>query len=155
MQSFLCYSSFTETAKTLDYRRCGKMRCENFQLLTACIAKRTGNIYTKDKNGRTRKRGWLNHTALLMWYHPDGRYEMALKKYINAMIDEWVSRGYVNNMKKYKIVYSQLEYPEWLGDERVHSSHRAALLYKNYDYYSRFNWKEKPELNYYWPKNEY
>jgi hypothetical protein len=48
--------------------------------------------------------------------------------------------------------------PPWFGNERLHSSHRAALLYKNPEWYGRFGWKEKPavpdakgRLPYYWP----
>lgn len=42
--------------------------------------------------------------------------------------------------------------PPWLGDERVHSSHRANLLRKKYAHYSQFGWKETPVKGYYWPR---
>jgi len=48
--------------------------------------------------------------------------------------------------------------PVGFGDERLHSSHRAALLYKNPEWYGRFGWSEHPavpdskgRLPYYWP----
>jgi hypothetical protein len=48
--------------------------------------------------------------------------------------------------------------PPWLGNESLHSSHRAALLYKDYSWYSKFGWSEQPavpdkkgRLPYYWP----
>lgn len=41
--------------------------------------------------------------------------------------------------------------PVWFGNEAFHSSHRAALLYKNEDYYRQFNWEELPKYEYIWP----
>jgi len=32
----------------------------------------------------------------------------------------------------------------WWWSGPIHSSHRAALLFKDYDYYSQFGWEEKP-----------
>ncbi len=31
------------------------------------------------------------------------------------------------------------------------SNHRAALLYKDPEYYSQFGWTEEPALEYHWP----
>jgi hypothetical protein len=89
--------------------------------------------------------GWTNHPAILMWKG----YEEALKKYYNVTLAEWVERGYINNMpflKVYTIIY-----PPWLGKDKFHSSHRSALLFKNFEFYSQYRWKEKPIINYYWP----
>ena len=57
-------------------------------------------------------------------------------------------------------VEEMIKYPSWLGDDKLHSSHRAALLYKDFEHYSQCNWLEEPIINYYWPtrkerKNEY
>jgi hypothetical protein len=41
-------------------------------------------------------KGWVNHPATLMWKG----HTCFLAMYHNAMIDEWVSRGYKNNMQK-------------------------------------------------------
>ena len=43
-----------------------------------------------------------------------------------------------------------VHFPYWLGKESFHSSHRANLLRKDYEYYSKFGWKENPELPYVW-----
>ena len=40
---------------------------------------------------------------------------------------------------------------EWIGDERFHSSHRSNLLRKDPIYYGKYDWKETPDLPYYWP----
>ena len=44
-----------------------------------------------------------------------------------------------------------IEMPPWLGDDRVHSSHRSNLLNKDQEFYSQYNWKEPNNMEYYWP----
>jgi hypothetical protein len=48
----------------------------------------------------------------------------------------------------------ETENPPWLGIEEFHSSHRAALLAKDYDWYSQWGWVEKPVIDYWWPTKE-
>jgi len=128
MQTFLPYESFTKSAQVLDYRRLGKQRVEAKQILQA-IENQTG---------------WKNHPIVKMWTP----YTNALKQYANIIITEWIGRGYNNNMEFYDI--DNVEYPDWLGDERFHSSHRANLLRKDFDYYSQYKWKENSESPYVW-----
>lgn len=64
------------------------------------------------------------------------------------MIDEWVDRGYQNNMKYLPI--NEITFPWWLGKEDLHSSHRSNLLKKDPLFYGRYNWKESRDLNYVW-----
>ncbi len=130
MQTFLPYSSFEQSAQVLDWRRLGKQRVEGMQIINAI-------------NNPTQK-GWVNHPATVMW-RP---YVEALKLYTNTIIEEWIQRGYNNNMKLYKI--ENLTMPHWLGNKKFHSSHRANLLRKDYEYYSQFGWKENPESPYIW-----
>ncbi len=135
MQTFLPYSDFVTSAKVLDYRRLGKQRVEAMQLINILEHKNTS-------------KGWVNHSARKMWIG----YTDALKSYCNVMIKEWKSRGYKNTMQLY-IVNDNINYPPWFGNVAFHASHRAALLHKNFDYYSKYGWSEKPELNYVWPTN--
>ena len=137
MQTFLPYSEFDKSAQILDYKRLGKQRLEAMQLVNS-IKKLEGNPDVKV--------GWHNHPARRMWTG----FTDALKLYHNIMIDEWTRRGYNNTMEYYPLPQNIL-YPTWLGDNRVHSSHRANLLRKDYKYYSLFGWKEEPKTNYFWP----
>ena len=130
MQTFLPYKSFEETAKVLDWRRLGKQRVEGMQIINAI--------------NNPKQKGWVNHPATVMWKP----YVEALKLYTNTIIEEWIRRGYNNNMKIYEI--ENLTMPHWLGNESFHSSHRANLLRKDYEYYSQFGWKENPESPYVW-----
>lgn len=132
MQTFLPYPNFYESAKVLDYRRLGKQRVEAYQILNILKEKRTTG-------------GWVNHPATKMWRG----YEGLLAKYLNAMILEWKHRGYNNTMNL--VDMDCYDTPPWLGDDRLHSSHRAALLAKMPLHYSQFGWTEKPSIEYYWP----
>ena len=132
MQTFLPYPSFRKTFKTLDYRRLGKQRVEAKQILNVLL-------------GRTETKGWRNHPITRMW---EG-YEPALQLYHNMCIEEWVNRGYNNNMELEDII-EPIIYPHWLGNKSFLSSHRANLLRKDLEYYSRFDWTENPINPYSW-----
>jgi len=76
----------------------------------------------------------------------------ALKHYTNIIIQEWITRGYNNNMEFYDT--GKIIMPDWIGNEKFHSSHRANLLRKDYEYYSQFGWTENPEKPYVWHDKE-
>jgi len=88
-------------------------------------------------------------------------YKHALAVYALCGLAELSRRGYdyPHHCDTFKQFLSpKLVLPPFIGEERLHSSHRAALLYKNPDWYGQFGWKEKPavpdakgRLPYYWP----
>jgi len=133
MQTFLPYPDFQKSIRILDSKRLGKQRVETFQVL---------NILLK----RTETKGWRNHPVTQMWTG----YESALQLYQNYTIQEWINRGYKNTMQFENLII-EARMPKWLGDERLHRSHRSNLLRKDYEYYSQF-FDEDPNLEYYWPK---
>ena len=136
MQTFLPYESFKKSASVLDYRRLGKQRVEGMQIINAI----------ENPN----KQGWQNHPVTKMW----APYVNSLKYYTDVMIKEWTSRGYNNNMELYGVDElvkdDMLTFPYWLGNKEFHSSHRANLLRKDYEYYSQFGWTENPNNPYVW-----
>ena len=136
MQTFLPYESFKKSASVLDYRRLGKQRVEGMQIINAI----------ENQN----KQGWQNHPVTKMWTP----YVNSLKYYTDVIIREWISRGYNNNMELYGIDElvkdDMLTFPHWLGNEKFHSSPRANLLRKDYEYYSQFGWTENPNNPYVW-----
>ena len=140
MQTFLPYESFEKSAQTLDWRRLGKQRVEGMQIINAITGK-------KRKDGKPYK-GWINHPCSVMWKD----YVPALKHYSNVIIQEWITRGYNNNMEFYDT--GKIIMPDWIGNEKFHSSHRANLLRKDFDYYSQFGWTENPERPYVWHDKE-
>jgi hypothetical protein len=94
-------------------------------------------------------RGYHNHPAVSMWRGS----ETALKLYLRAVLFEWVDRGYQNGMAIPLLNGEVIKMPWWLGDDRVHSSHRSNLLRKNLQHYSRFGWSEAPNNIYFWPSD--
>jgi hypothetical protein len=138
MQTFVPYSSFHLSAMTLDRQRLGKQRVETLQLLNAL----TG-----------RSKGWVSHPAAVMWRdNPHG-----LAAYGVAVCQEWRLRGYKDTCQlKIEAIMSPdaSDLPYWWGDDAVHSSHRANLLRKMPEHYSRFGWTEDPEMPYVWPTME-
>lgn len=132
MQTFLPYADFRQCAATLDSRRLGKQRVEARQILNTIA--------------NPAQRGWQHHPAVRMWRG----YEGALRLYMNAMIEEWVRRGYKNTMALASVP-AGVALPPWLGNAAFHASHRANLLRKDPDYYARYGWSESPDLPYIWP----
>jgi len=92
-------------------------------------------------DNRIIKAGWSSHPAVLMWIG----YEEALMDYINLCIEEWIRRGYVNNMNKYNISYPVL-YPWWASNITFINSCITALLRKE---------KIRNEKKWYWDMNEF
>lgn len=164
MQTFVpLTSTVDDIAKVLDNKRLNKQALEGWQILMTLLE--------LDPQGNHRvPKGWYNHPAVKMWRG----HEMALFMYVNAMVEEWKSRGYKSTigvkawgtiqvaMSKGLVSDSNLDAPQWIEDkdlfERIASSHRTALLNKDYEWYSQFGWAEdtgtKPETyDYIWPVN--
>ena len=137
MQTFLISSDYQRSAYCLDNKRLGNQRNEAMTIL---------------KTNLGFSNGWKNHPCCKMWRG----YEGSLARYSWEIIQEWKRRGYEDtcegkllNLISYNdFIHS--EDPYWLGGEKFHSSHRAALLFKKYEWYSQFNWTEMPEMKYVW-----
>lgn len=113
--------------------------------------KRLGNQVYNEAAIIIKGESWLHHPASKMWRG----YEVALAQYCLYGLEALESRGkiyweWIDFYSNY-LNSGDLILPPWFGDERIHSSHRAALLYKDFNYYKQFEWKEKPEMRYYWP----
>jgi len=136
VQTFLPYPSFQDSARCLDWRRLGKQRVE--AMLILFIIRGEG------------WQSWKSHPAVKMWRG----YEAELVRYGVVVCDEWIARGYRDTTRPRLLDMmptSDRGAPPWLGDPRLHSSHRSNLLRKDLDYYSRFGWAEPPDLPYFWP----
>jgi hypothetical protein len=148
VQTFLPCPDFGASAALLDERRLGKQRVEALQVLRAL----TRETY-----------GWQRHPAVLMWRG----YEEALASYGLVMCAEWVRRGHPDTCAGtitedlaaagYGSPRSEAELaaagllPPWFGDERVHRSHRSALVRKDPAHYGPLFPDADPELPYHWP----
>ena len=135
MQTFLPYPDFDASARCLDDRRLGKQRVEVLQILNAI----------QDPT----KKGWQNHPCTRMWRPHPG----ALVRYGLAICEEWRRRGYRDTVleKLLDRCAPSEENPPWLGDPRLHTSHRASLLRKDPGHYGAFGWAGSLGDESYWP----
>lgn len=140
IQTFLPYADFNLTASVLDYKRLGKQRLESQDAIVILTNEKPGTM-SEAQYYYVLKR-WKYHVIPKLWY---GFIE-ALKLYFNIISEEWVRRGYKHNLGFYEV--GKVKMPKWMGLEEFHSSHRASLLAKNYDYYRRFGWDEEPKIEY-------
>jgi len=161
MQTFVPLLDSTDTAQVLDRARLNKQALEGWQILM--------NLVELDPMGNHRvAKGWRNHPAVKMWRGHEG----ALVSYILKMVLEWESRGYkstigqktlttyIQAIKLDRITKASHRLPEWMRNkeqfDEIASSHRMALLTKNYEWYSQFGWPEdsgcQPSgYDYIWP----
>ena len=161
MQTFLPDSqSFNGNAVVLDNKRLNKQVLEAWQLLLTITR-------LDPKNNDRDPKGWANHPAANMWRG----YETALTAYTLACYHEWVGRGFNSTMLpkvlstydhavKLGRISDDFTLPTWMEDrkrfEELASTHRVALLRKDYSWYSQFGWPEdkgyRPEYyQYLWP----
>lgn len=140
VNTFLPYASFERSAQALDNRRLGKQRVECDQIIKLLLG-----IPTLSGKPRT---GWKNHSAVRMWRG----YERALMRYMDECVIEWIRRGKKNTYGIWVVdEKEEIVMPPWFGDERVHSSHRKVLLFKEPEWYGKFGWSELPAYEYFWP----
>jgi hypothetical protein len=148
MQTFLPYPDFARSAAVLDDRRLGKQRVEAVQVLRAL----TRLTY-----------GWKRHPAVRMWAgFPEG-----VAAYGLVVCAEWVRRGWADTCaatigadlaevgrpapRTQAELAARMLLPDWIGDERVHRSHRAALLRKDPEHYGPLFDDVDPAEPYFWP----
>jgi len=152
--------SFDDIARVLDNKRLNKQALEGWQILM--------NLLQLDPQGEHRvSKGWSNHPAVKMWKG----HEVALYLYVEAMVKEWKRRGYKSTIgDKAKatirraidlgLISNVSSNPGWISSSstfsKVASSHRLALLNKDYEWYSQFEWPEdsgtRPDTyEYVWP----
>ena len=132
MQTFLPYKDIEESLKALDNARLKNQRTEALELITSI---------TTDK-------GWQHHPCFKLWENNID----ALKYYYNNSVIIWAERIGQNYHKDMllEVVDPLFKMPVWLGNKRLHASHRSNLLRKKPDFYKHYGWKEPHDLPYYW-----
>lgn len=140
MQIFLPLPDIKESIDCLDKKRCWKQAVEAKQIFDTII---------------TQRKAWKNHPAVLMVK----RFVPFLIKYYNTALVISMGKWEVDN-KKLQLIYDETEitYPLWFNDDRFHSSHRANLLRKDFEFYKKFNWPENNmdynNIPYFWPTKQ-
>jgi hypothetical protein len=150
MQAFLPFSDFNESAASLDNKRLNKQLLEGRQIYQIIAENRT-------------KGGWVNHPIVNMWK----KYDNALFEYLIAIKNECNYRN-IQTQKNWDAIINihnanwnrgnGVVMPPWIGDERVHLSHRQNLYKKDPDYYAFFAADNDlsavsccDRCNYFWP----
>ena len=151
---------YAETAKHLDNLRLNKQALEAWQILMSLLE-------IDPKGNYRQSRGWRNHPAVKQW----AGYELSLYGYLNCMVTEHLNRGFKTTIgdkaqRTIQIAYennllADYEEPWWRNPvtmKAVATTHRQALLWKNYPHYSQFGWPEdlgyQPEsYEYLWVSN--
>lgn len=151
MNILLPYPSFAHSVAVLDRERLGKQRFDCRQVLAALRAER---------GGRTMSFG--AEPVVALWRG----YESALALYYTFCVNEWVKRGYNNTMvtpydenwcrragedTALQAEAASIQLPRWLGDGKLHESHRAWLLASAPEHYRQMDWVEVQQ-DLYWPK---
>lgn len=160
MQVFIPHSDYKQSVASLDSKRLRKQSLECCQILNTLLFP-------------TEKKGWINHPAVKMWADCPGSlvdylYECLKENRIRGFKTDWAA----SQLQHYNLLALRYDQPIWLGDEEIHSSHRARLLQKGFeeklkygdkahgtiDWYKQFNWDEmqNPELftkEYIWATN--
>src|SRR3954453_20341002 len=148
MQTFLPYRDFTRSAQVLDGPRLGKQRVETLQVLRA---------------PELGEYGWRNHPVVKMWR---GRTP-ALVVYGLEIVRAWRGRGHADSTYDLIAEFApEVEsatqqdladdglLPTWLGEGRIHLSHRSALVRKD-PAFSRPIFGDVPDdLPYHWPDGD-
>lgn len=100
------------------------------------------------------KSTFVYHPIILMWLS----YENALKEYIDAHVDEWISRGFNNNYPKlssfdYASKDKDVIKPDFIYDSDFHLRHQSNLLRKNNIFYKSIFPSQSigDDLEYFWP----
>ena len=148
MQTFLPFADFERSARSLDLKRLGKQRVECIQVVRGLI--RPGY-------------GWRHHPAVRMWRG----YEEALARYAYTCCEVWTSLGHadtcaatiatdlapvgVTAVRTQPQLAAAGALPRWLGDERLHRSHRSALVRKDPAFYRPRFGDVPDDLPYFWP----
>lgn len=163
VNTFVPTTGFIESNEILDDARLGKQRSEVKIMLAGITGIRFKRAQGEHGITLPDTRGYQNHSATRMWR--EAPLGLALFGIYNCEV--WADRfGHdlrtgkgADTLADMKSWYDWLKdngntktRPDWWGDERVHSTHRAVLLSKDFEYYSQFGWSEAPSPVYYWPR---
>jgi hypothetical protein len=120
MQTFLPYEDIKESLRALDNARLKNQRTEALELITSI----------------TTDRGWRHHPCFKLWEN-------------NIDWAERIGQNYHKDMLL-EVVNPLFKMPVWLGNKRLHATHRSNLLRKKPEFYKQYGWTEPHDLPYYW-----
>jgi hypothetical protein len=135
MITLLPYPDYRKSVRALHVLDLGPQRVHCLQILRGVVL--PGTIDSA-------------HPGVLMWRH----HVPSLLRYYDAVCAEWTRRGGTSNMIPPFVLGEQrydLGEPLWLGDLKLHASHRSTLLARRPAEYARRKWADPSDLPLYWP----
>jgi hypothetical protein len=146
MQTFLPTPFAWESAAILDNARLWKQRVDVKQILLA-LGFSVGDCVPAP----IKKRPFRDHPVVKIWQG----YQCALAEYGAHCCNEWIKRGNPDNLLhpflKVRSEHGPYIRPPWMGDFRLHQSHKSNLIRLDPAYYKKF-WPNVPDnLEYFWP----
>lgn len=81
------------------------------------------------------------HPCIRMWLG----FETALMGYINAHIEDWIERGYVNNMQTYDVP-PDYKRPSWSYSEQIMNEFRSTLVQRELERYEDLWYSLKDDM---------
>lgn len=159
MITFHPLKSFAESADVLDWQY-SHNRLNNQINEAICITEYLLGIRTEWRHNKKILRMWDNFELHLVDYAFCCLYTWERKKGVIAQSRrEKLIILQEKAIRKAQVVNPGNNFPSWVGNEEFHSSHRAVLLGKNFEWYSQFGWSEKPAIRrsngswpYIWPE---
>jgi hypothetical protein len=148
VQTFLPYERFEKSAEVMDDKRLNNQINETTVILRTLLKDyRPGG-------------GWPNHPVTKMWEGHIGMlciYQAAFCREYHRRQEQlhtgWYTLWGMSKVLRLQIKEQPGAYPRppWLGDERVHASHRSNLLRKDPEHYGQFGWAEDNNIPYFYP----
>lgn len=150
--SWLPYANFQQTFECLDDYRLGRQMFEAGAIVDDLLG--VGSSRWKK---HLCARMWKGYESALGLYYSLSIREMHVRKYRTLAVPVYdFYHGYTTATLHYAakkfLPLSEIVYPPWLGDERLHSSHRAGLLKLEPKFYAQHEWTESLETPIFYPE---
>jgi len=134
MITLLPFPNFSASLNLLDDDTLLEVRDSSFSMLNGILRNYTMNCLEDEWDCMV---SWINCEATLSHYVASSA---AIADYRGLTSDIW--KEVYELAVEYKL---GAEFPPlWVGEKRIHSNHRAYLLYKNPDFYKKYSWSEVP-----------
>ena len=129
MQTFVPYADLVKSCGSLDKKRCFKQVVETKQILCILRAKNLPEDWQQTKSYTNQP--FFNHPAVRMWKG----YEEFLKQYYNVFLEYCINVHKIKTDLPFLFCFKNPEKPFWWGEEKIHRSHRARLIVKDFEFY--------------------
>lgn len=150
---WLPYPNFLESLQSLDDYILGRQLHESGIVLDYLVGFAREQLWTRNRWSRM----WRGCESALGLYHSLAKYAWVKRGYFSQRavpydyLHEYTTKT-LHYARDEFVPVNEIVYPQWLGNEQLHSSHRSMLLSLNPDHYSQFGWIGGAYSTLYWPE---